>query len=88
MMLFCFLAVYLFFLYVPLKQAMHMFQQNRYNRGRLSGVAAFLYPDFLENDGSDISNAAAELWTFLPAADFHAGGTAAYAGHNFCLYQQ
>lgn len=34
MMLLCFLAVYLFFLYVPLKQAMHMFQQNRYNRGR------------------------------------------------------
>ena len=34
MMLFCFLAVYLFFLYVPLKQSMHMFQQNRYNRGR------------------------------------------------------
>ena len=34
MMLFCFLAVYLFFLYVPLKQSMHMFQQNRYNKGR------------------------------------------------------
>ena len=34
MMLLCFLAVYLFFLYVPLKQSMHMFQQNRYNKGR------------------------------------------------------
>lgn len=34
MMLLCFLAVYLWFLYVPIKQSIQMFQQNRYQRQR------------------------------------------------------
>ena len=87
MMLFCFLAVYLFFLYVPLKQSMHMFQQNRYNKGRYQTWLVVRYPLILEADCENTADADAELQPSFAAADFHAGGSAADAGCYLCLHQ-